>query len=207
MKRGMTGRYETTSVAGEQVRAFVPRPLPPDPPLELPPSRQQLLERATLSLGRLDSITLLLPDPDLFLYAYVRREAVLSSQIEGTQSSLADLLLFELEEAPGGERAASNAVDTAKRLLALFQEDERKIKALGRMAATSRRVFHTLCRRPVVTLNQVRTQARISLPSAAKGMEALVRLGLVRELTGQRRNRVFAYDSYLAILQEGTEPL
>ena len=69
--------------------------------MDLSNARQRLLERATLALGRLDSITLLLPDPNIFLYAYVRREAVLSSQIEGTQSSLADLLLFELEEAPG----------------------------------------------------------------------------------------------------------
>ena len=55
----------------------------------------------SLALGRLDSITLLLPDPNIFLYAYIRREADLSSQIEGTQSTLADLLLFELEESPG----------------------------------------------------------------------------------------------------------
>jgi len=54
-----------------------------------------------LACGRLDGVAALLPDPDLFLYAYVRREALLSSQIEGTQSSLSDLLLFELEEAPG----------------------------------------------------------------------------------------------------------
>src|SRR3989338_8720964 len=101
MPRGVTGRYEITSVGGESVRAFIPAPLPPDPPLDLSDARQQLLERATLALGRLDSITWLLPDPNLFLYTYVRREAVLSSQIEGTQSSLADLLLFELEDAPG----------------------------------------------------------------------------------------------------------
>lgn len=101
MQRGNTGDYEVTAAGGEQVRAFVPRSLPPDPPLMLANSRQRLLERATLALGRLDSITLLLPDPNIFLYAYVRREAVLSSQIEGTESSLADLLLFELEEAPG----------------------------------------------------------------------------------------------------------
>jgi Fic family protein len=101
MRRGITGRYETTSVGGEHARAFTPHPLPPEPSLDLSNARQRLLERATLSLGRLDSITLLLPDPNLFLYAYVRREAVLSSQIEGTQSSLSDLLLFELEEAPG----------------------------------------------------------------------------------------------------------
>jgi Fic family protein len=62
---------------------------------------QVLLEQALLALGRLDSVTTLLPDPDLFLYSYVRKEAVLSSQIEGTQSSISDLLLFELKAAPG----------------------------------------------------------------------------------------------------------
>jgi len=101
MKRGKTGSYEEKSIAGERVSAFIPLPLPPNPPLELTSQRQKLLERATLALGRLDSITLLLPDANLFLYSYVRREAVLSSQIEGTQSSLAQLLLFELEEMPG----------------------------------------------------------------------------------------------------------
>ena len=87
-------------MGGETVRAFVPAPLPPSPPLELSGTRQRLLERALLACGRLDGVTALLPDPELFLYAYVRREAVLSSQIEGTQSSLSDLLLFELDEAP-----------------------------------------------------------------------------------------------------------
>src|SRR5262250_974941 len=101
MHRGVTGDYENAATTGEPVKAFVPHPLPPEPPLDLSNVRQHLLERATLALGRLDSITLLLPEPNIFLYAYVRREAVLSSQIEGTQSSLADLLLFELEEAPG----------------------------------------------------------------------------------------------------------
>ena len=81
------------------MRAFVPTPLPPVPALDLPGDRQQRLEQATLAVGRLDSVSALLPDPQLFLYAYVRREAVLSSQIEGTQSSLNDLLLFELDEA------------------------------------------------------------------------------------------------------------
>lgn len=101
MLRQATGTYQTTATADEQVRAFVPFPLPPLPPLEITGPRQMLLERATLAVGRLDSISTLLPDPHLFLYSYVRREAVLSSQIEGTQSSLSDLLLFELEEAPG----------------------------------------------------------------------------------------------------------
>jgi len=387
MRRGLTGQYEVTSVGAEQVRAFVPYPLPPDPPLELSHARQRLLERATLALGRLDSVTLLLPDPDLFLYAYVRREAVLSSQIEGTQSSLAQLLLFEMDEAPGvplddvvevsnyvaalnhglerlkggfplsnrliremhgrllaqgrgsekspGEfrrtqnwiggtrpgiahfvppppqhvedcmaalerflhdehmpypgliraalahvqfetvhpfldgngrigrlliafilhhdgilsqpllylslyfkqhraeyyrlldevrlegdwevwvdffldgvgQTAAGAVDSAKDLVALFQEDRQRVQGLGRTAATTLRVFAALCQRPLVTLNQVRDRSGISFPSAAKGMDALVGLGIARELTGQRRNRIFAYDRYLSILNEGTEPL
>ena len=101
MKRGLTGRYVVTTTVGERVEAFVPDPLPPRPPLELSGPLQELIERAALSLGRLDSVSVLLPDTALFLYSYVRKEAVLSSQIEGTQSSLSDLLLFEIEQAPG----------------------------------------------------------------------------------------------------------
>ena len=101
MQRGEAGRYESTTVGGEQVRAFVPLPLPPNPALALEGSLQRTLETATLALGRLDAISTLLPDDAIFLYTYVRKEAVLSSQIEGTQSTLSDLLLFELEEAPG----------------------------------------------------------------------------------------------------------
>ena len=79
MRRGSTGRYEVTRLGSEDVRAFVPDPLPPQLPLELGGTRQRQLEKSTLALGRLDSITTLLPDPQLFLYAYIRREAVLSS--------------------------------------------------------------------------------------------------------------------------------
>lgn len=100
--RGATGRYETTSVVGgERVRAFMPAPLPPVPPLHIDASLRDKLDAALLALGRLDSVTTLLPDTHLFLYSYVRKEAVLSSQIEGTQSSLSDLLLFEASDAPG----------------------------------------------------------------------------------------------------------
>src|SRR2546426_5416974 len=101
MKRGLTGRYQVTKTGGEPVRAFVPRALPPEPPLQFDGPLQVLQEQALLALGRLDALSTLLPDTHLFLYTYVRKEAVLSSQIEGTQSSLADLLLFELEQAPG----------------------------------------------------------------------------------------------------------
>jgi len=95
------GTYIVASTAGERYKAFVPRPLPPDPPLRLDAGHYKLMEKATLALGRLDGLTVLLPDTTLFLYFYVRKEAVLSSQIEGTQSSLSDLLLYENHEAPG----------------------------------------------------------------------------------------------------------
>ena len=101
MKRVATGTYETTSVTGEMVEAFVPHALPPRPPLDLNGPVREQLDRALLALGRLDGVSSFLPDVHLFLYSYVRKEAVLSSQIEGTQSTLSDLLLFELKEAPG----------------------------------------------------------------------------------------------------------
>ena len=100
MDRATTGEYEITNVGGELVQAFIPARLPPNPPLDLA-GLQEPLARAHLALGRLDGLSRLLPDPGLFLYAYVRKEAVLSSQIEGTQSSIADLVRFEAEDALG----------------------------------------------------------------------------------------------------------
>ena len=387
MKRGQTGNYEVINMIGETVRAFVPVPLPPEPPLEWNSSRQRLLERATLALGRLDSITLLLPDASLFLYAYVRREAVLSSQIEGTQSSLAQLLLFELEEAPGVpiddvvevsnyvaalehglkrlkegfplsnrliremhrillakgrgsekspgefrrsqnwiggsrpgnahfvpppphrveecmaalerflhdegnpyptlikaalahiqfetihpfldgngrigrlliafilhhdgilqqpllylslyfkqhraeyyrlldlvrlegdweawidfflegvEQTASNAVDTARRLVTLFQKNEQQLQYLGRRASTILRVFRVFCERPVINLNQICERTGLSFQTATNAVNEMEKIGILKEITGKRRNRIFIYDQYLSILSEGTEPL
>lgn len=78
-------------------RAFLPAPLPPDPPLRLEGELQALLSQADRALGRLDGSVLTLPNPDLFVFMYVRKEAVLSSQIEGTQSSLQDLLAAEAD--------------------------------------------------------------------------------------------------------------
>lgn len=100
MKRTNTGHIETTLFADEPVRAFVPAPMPPHPPIDFT-HLQRPLEQATIALGSLDAVTRHLPDPDLFIYSYVRREAQLSSEIEGTQSSLSDLLEFELGNVPG----------------------------------------------------------------------------------------------------------
>jgi Fic family protein len=385
VERGVTGRYEVTSTAGEGVEAFVPAPLPPVPPLAFEGELQRVLEPALLAVGRLDSLSTLLPDTALFLYAYVRKEAVLSSRIEGTQSSLSDLLLFELEEAPGvplddvvevsnyvaaldhglarlrsgfplsnrllreihgvllsrgrgedkdpGEfrrsqnwiggarpgnavfvppphtlvpdcmgalerflhdagttlpvvvraglahvqfetihpfldgngrvgrllitlmlceagilrepllylslffkqnrdayyahldavrrngdweawlafflagvrETAEGAVSTAQRLVALFSEDRARIVPKGRRAGSALRVHDALKARPLASMQDVCARSGLSFPAAASAMELLVELGIARELTGKRRNRVFAYDRYLAILNEGTE--
>ncbi len=101
MKRKLQGRYVTISTSGEKAHAFVPAPLPPYPPIAWTPELRSKFDQALLALGRLDSVSTLLPDTALFLYMYVRKEAVLSSMIEGTQSSLSDLLLFELDQEPG----------------------------------------------------------------------------------------------------------
>lgn len=98
---GRAGAFFSASTAGETYFVFHPRPLPPDPPLVIDVEAQARIDRGNQALGRLDGVTLLLPNPDQLLYAYVRKEAVLSSQIEGTQSSLSDLVLFEHDVAPG----------------------------------------------------------------------------------------------------------
>ncbi len=100
MKRDLQGKYLTISTVGEKVQAFLPASLPPTPPIEWTPELRNKFDQALLALGRLDSVSTLLPEASLFNYMYVRKEAVLSSMIEGTQSSLSDLLLFELDQEP-----------------------------------------------------------------------------------------------------------
>lgn len=387
MRRGTTGKYSIRDYGGEQVRAFVPANLPPDPPLDLSGDLQQALESAHLGLGRLDSITALLQEPALFIYAYVRREAVLSSQIEGTQSSFSDLVMFESDEAPGvpvddvvevsnyvaaldhglerlrggfplsnrlireihhvllsggrgsekspgefrtsqnwigGSRpgnavfvppppmevadcmgalerflhatedglpvlvraglahvqfetihpfldgngrvgrllitlllssagvlrepllylslhlkqnrsiyydlldelrrtgdweawlafflegvreTAEGAVTTCTRLTDLFKEDASKIEGLGRRAGSALRVHEALTAHPIRTLPQICDDTGLTHPTASSAMDSLIELGIARELTGRRRGRLFAYDGYVSILNEGTEPL
>jgi Fic family protein len=101
MNRDLQGQYINISTVGEKAQAFVPAPLPPAPPIEWSSELREKFDQALLALGRLDSVSVLLPDTSLFLYMYVRKEAVLSSMIEGTQSSLSDLLMFEFEHQPG----------------------------------------------------------------------------------------------------------
>lgn len=96
-----TGRYIRQQSGPEGYSAFVPVPLPPDPPIEYTANLIRELDRAAAAVGRLDAVSVDIPDAKIFLYTYVRKEAVLSSQIEGTQSTLSDLLLYENKSAPG----------------------------------------------------------------------------------------------------------
>ena len=99
-KRRIGQRLKCSAVGGDAYTAYIPQNLPPVPEIEMA-DLYPLLDQANTALGRLDGMSMILPDSSLFLYMYVRKEAVLSSQIEGTQSSLSDLLLFETEAAPG----------------------------------------------------------------------------------------------------------
>lgn len=125
MRRPATGRYLSISAGGESAKAFVPNRLPPSPSIEWSPALRQRFDAALVALGRLDAVTPMLPNASLVLYSFVRKEAVLSSQIEGTQSSLADLLLYEMDEEPGvpidDAREVSRCVDAMDRGLRQFR--------------------------------------------------------------------------------------
>ena len=101
MRRPPPGTYVEVAAAGERFRAFVPSTLPPEPELAWSAALRRRFDDALVALGRLDALSAHLPNASLLLYSFVRKEAVLSSQIEGTQSSLADLLLYEIDEQPG----------------------------------------------------------------------------------------------------------
>src|SRR5207244_12255408 len=368
------------------LEAFIPRPLPPNPPVELA-GLYQHLDRANQALGRLDALTTLLPDTKFFLYLYIRKEALLSSQIEGTQSSFSDLLLFESNAEPGvpvddveevsnyvtamqhglrriaggfplslrlireihaillrgggganrtpgefrrsqnwvgGTRpgnaafvpppperlmecldnferflhdekhrlpvlveaglvhvqfetihpfldgngrlgrllitlllcakgalkepllylslyfkrhrsryydhlqrvrtegaweewlqffvtgvstTAQEAAETATRILRLFAAERKKIQQLGRPASSALQIHEYMQRKPVANIRAAAKALKLSIPTVTGALNHLVRLGVVGEVTGKRRDRFFTYSRYFNIVSEGTEPL
>ena len=380
------GKRVATTVGGETTEAFVPPPLPPDPPVRTD-TLYGRLDAANRAIGRLDGVTSILPDTPLFLYMYIRKEALLSSQIEGTQSSLSDLLLFESEKAPGaplddvqevsnyvaamhhglariregfpislrlmreiheillskgrgstkqpGEfRRSQNwiggtrpgnalfvppppdqvqdlmsdletfihagtseipalikaglvhvqfetihpfldgngrlgrllvtfllcaqgilkepilylslyfkthrrqyydllqqvrergdwetwleffldgvaetsmqAADAAREILNVFDDDRRRIEGLGRPAASALRVHQLLQQKPIIAIPDAAQRLGISSPTVSKSVQHLERLGILSEITGKQRGRLFVYDEYLGILSRGTESL
>ena len=380
------GTYVTSSTGGEKVRAYIPPPLPPDPPLNIGPLYNKI-EAANRALGRLDGVTSILPDTPLFLYMYVRKEALLSSQIEGTQSSLSDLLLYENDAVPdvpiddvqevsnyvaamhhglerlrtgipisnrllrsihsillskgrgsrrdpgefrrtqnwiGGTRpgnalfvppppeivadamsvlvkfvhddstplpllvraalahaqfasihafldskgrldrvlvalmlqaggalkepvlylslylkihrqayydhlqkvrtdgdweswlgfflegvqeTSDQAAETAKAILDLFEEDRKRIEALGRPAGSALQVHQYLQTKPIISVSLATQSLPISAPTIRKSIGHLVDLGLIVEITGKRRDKMYVYDKYVETLSHGTVPL
>ena len=388
MQRQERGMYESTVAGGDRVRAYVPAPLPPQPALRIDGRMQRTLETATLALGRLDAVSTLLPDATLILCSYVRKEAVVSSQIEGAQSSLSDLMRFEIGDAPGvplddvrevsnyvaalqhglvrlredfplsnrlirevhgkllssgrgssmmpgefrhsqnwigGTRpgnatfvppphtavpdcmsalerflhadddglpvilraglahvqfetihpfldgngrvgrllialilcdagvlrqpllylslyfkqnrstyydlldavrqtgdweawlgffldgvrlTAESAASTAKRLSRLFQDHDSKIKsAAGRLTGTAIRLHQAIQARPILSLPRAQEETGLSYPAVAASMELLTAIGIAREITNRRRGRLFSYEAYLDILNEGVETI
>jgi Fic family protein len=107
----------------------------------------------------------------------------------------------------GVETTAEQAVSAARRILALLDEDRRKIEALGRSAASVLRVFQHAQTTPILSIGGTATKTGVSFPTVASAVERLRQLGILREITGKRRKRFFVYERYLAILNEGTEPL
>lgn len=380
------GEYIRSSVTGEPYSAYVPKPLPPMPAIEMD-KIYLLLDQANIALGRLDGLSIILPDPSLYLYMYIRKEAVLSSQIEGTQSSLSDLLLFENEEIAGmpnkdvvevsnyvaamehglkriqggfplslrliremheillnksrgsskqpgefrvsqnwiggtrpgnakfvppppeklmdllGElekflhdetvnlpilikaalahhqfetlhpfldgngrlgrllitfilcvdgimrkpmlylslyfkthrqayydhlqlvretgdweewlqfflkgviETANQAISTAQAILNLFTEDRKKIESLGKPSASTLMVHHYLQRHPGTDSKKIVENCHLSLPTAIKSLNHLSKLGVVTEITGKARNKIYVYHKYIDILSEGAAPI
>jgi Fic family protein len=113
-------------------------------------------------------------------------------------------LRFFLE---GVEQTAQQAADTAGRILKLFEEDRRQVEGLGRPAGSAHRVFDLLRRRPVTTIPNATVQLHLTPPTVRSAVESLETLGIVREITGKQRDRIYLYDRYVRILDEGTEPL
>ena len=105
----------------------------------------------------------------------------------------------------GVTQTAEGAVSTAQRLLALFQEDQAKIQQMGRAAGSVLRVHQALQEHPIASLQELAKRTELSFPAVTAGIQVLEQIGVVRELTGKKRNRLFGYDQYLAILGEGTE--
>lgn len=163
-------------------------------------------------MGRL-LITLLLcadgalGEPTLFLSLHFksrRREYYDRLQAVRTDGDWEGWLRFFLE---GVIETSDDAVSTTRRILSLFERDRRRLEGLGRSASTAFRVHEMLQRRPIAGIREIETALKLTYPTIAKALIRMEALGLVRELTGFRRNRVFAYAPFVALLSEGTDPL
>jgi Fic family protein len=163
-------------------------------------------------LGRL-LITLLLcakgamKDPLLYLSLYFkanRNKYYDHLQRVRTHGAWEEWLEFFLE---GVETTSKQAAETAKKVLSLFSADRRKIQRLGRAASSALRVHEYMQRKPVASIGVAAKSLKLSVPTITVALNHLVRLGVVEEITGKRRDRLFTYSRYFNIVSEGTEPL
>ena len=128
---------------------------------------------------------------------------MLSSQIEGTQSSFSDLMLFESAEAPNVP--LEDVQEVSNYVAAMNHGLRHKIEVIGRPAASVLRVHQHLQRKPIITIPATAEQLSLSAPTGAKALQHMVKLGMVQETTGKQRHRPFTYHHYLEILNRGTE--
>jgi Fic family protein len=147
-----------------------------------------------------------LREPLLYLSLYLkehRQEYYALLDLVRREGDWEAWLAFFLE---GVRVTAEAAVETAQRLAHMFGEDRAKIEPRGRKAGSALRVHEAIKARPILSMPAICRMTGLSFPAASSAMDLLVELGIARELTGKRRNRLFVYDRYLASLQEGTEP-
>jgi Fic family protein len=109
--------------------------------------------------------------------------------------------------AAGIAETAESAVATARRLLGIAERDREKIRDRGRAAGSAEVVHHALQRMPVCTVARLAKTTKLTLPTVLKALDVLEQLGIVREVTGKQRHRIYHYDGYMNVLNEGTEPL
>jgi cell filamentation protein, protein adenylyltransferase len=149
----------------------------------------------------------LLTQPLLYLSLYLKEHRPLYYELLGRVRSQGDWEAWVDFFLDGVEQTASSAVDMARRLVELFETDTRRAQDTGRGAANALRVLAALRQRPMLSLRHLCHTSGMTFPTTSKAMQRLIEAGVARELTGQRRNRVFVYHAYLAILNEGGAPL
>ena len=107
----------------------------------------------------------------------------------------------------GVKETSEQAASTARQILALFEADRRAIEGLGRPAASALQVHQFMRKKPIISIPATAEQLSLSAPTVTKAIEHMMKLGILREITGKQRRRLFVYDRYLSILNQGTEPL
>jgi Fic family protein len=147
-----------------------------------------------------------LRQPLLYLSLYLKQNRAEYYRLLGSVRTTGDWeqwLSFFME---GVEQTSAGAVETAHRLLYRFNIDNEAIRTNGLKLGSVLRVHSALQARPIVTIDHICEMANMTFPTASKAIDILLSLGIVREITGKQRNRVYAYHHFLAILNEGAEP-